>query len=161
MKKLLYIIPLFLIFLSWSFLSKDVDIEKEKEEVLKTVLAHNKSWTVLEDLNEQAKYIQENIIMITPGDRDPIIGREAYLKGYKKWNNAAKVHFFKELNPIVKLSENMRSAVVFYNIDMAYNYNGEEKTFQGRDFFFLTKESGKWLIMANEYSRYPEKDGDE
>lgn len=161
MKKLLLLImPVLLLFCSWSFFKGGADMEKEKEEVLNTVLAHYKSWTVLEDLSEQSKYIQDDIIMITPGEKDPIIGKEAYLKGYEKWNNAAEVHFFKELNPIVKLSKNMSSAVVFYNIDMAFNYNGEEKTFQGRDLFFLTKEDGKWLIMANEYSRHPEKEGE-
>ncbi|MCP4726167.1 MAG: hypothetical protein GY863_14075, partial [bacterium] len=43
----------------------------------------------------------------------------------------------------------------------SFNYNGEEKTFRGRDLFFLVLEDGKWLITANEYSPFPDKEGEE
>ena len=157
-KNILIILVLF----SCVFCSKNAgNIEKIKSEVLETVKAHNKAWTVLEDLEEQGKYIHDNITFITPGDHSPFEGKEAYLTSYREWYDAAKVHFFSELEPRAYLSENLKSAVVIYYIDMAFNYKGEEQTFKGRDLFFLTWENGKWLIMANEYSPFPEKEGEE
>ena len=61
----------------------------------------------------------------------------------------------------VKIFANGTSAVVTYCIDMAFIYNGKEASFKGRDLFFLVKENGKWLIAANEFSPFPEKEGEE
>ena len=136
--------------------NKNEDVKMIKDTVWATVKAHNRSWTVLEDLNEQAKYIHDDILIITPSDKHPIMGKKEYLASYKKWNDAAMVHFFKEIDPKINIFGDGTSAVVVYEADMAYNYNGKEGTFKGRDMFFLVKEKGKWLIAANQFSSFPD-----
>ncbi|MCP4727291.1 MAG: nuclear transport factor 2 family protein, partial [bacterium] len=158
---MLMIAALFTVFLSCNTNYDNRDMEELKSEVWNTVKKHNESWTVLEDLNEQEKYIHDDIVFITPGDEFPIEGKQAYLDGYKGWIDSADVHYFRELEHKVRISGNGTAAVVSYYIDMSFNYNGEEKTFRGRDLFFLVLEDGKWLITANEYSPFPDKEGEE
>ncbi len=140
--------------------SDNFDIQALEDDVWQVVKAHNKSWTVLEDLDEQAKYIHDDIVFINPEDRYPVNGKAAYREGYNKWIKAAEVHFFKELDHKVRIMGNGKGAVVTYNIDMSFNYEGKENTFKGRDLFFLVKENKKWFIAANEFSPYPKKNSD-
>jgi ketosteroid isomerase-like protein len=143
------------IILAFACSKNENSLEKVKDEIWQTVLSHNKSWAELEDLNEQGKYIHENIIFVKPGDKNPIEGKKAYLEDYQKWMDAAEVHFFKELNPRIKIYCKRTSAVVYYDIDMAFTYEGKEETFKGREMMFLVKENDKWLLVSDKFSAYP------
>ncbi|MFC1564464.1 nuclear transport factor 2 family protein [candidate division KSB1 bacterium] len=130
-----------------------------ESKIWQVVQAHNKAWTVLEDLDEQMKYVHDDIVFITPSDKYPIEGKDAYIESYENWINSAEVHFFKELDHKVRITGNGTSAIVTYNIDMSFLYNGEEAAFQGRDMMFLIFERGKWLIAADVYSPFPKEEG--
>jgi ketosteroid isomerase-like protein len=127
---------------------------KIKAEVLETVYAHNKAWTELEDLNEQKKYVHENIVFISPPYKKPITGKEEYLNNYKEWIDHATVHHFKEVNPDVKLYNNGLFAIVTYEIDMSFDYDDEKiPEWHGIDQMTLIKENGKWQITSDMYAK--------
>jgi len=134
------------------------DAEKIKSEVLETVYAHNKAWTELEDINEQKKYVHENIIFISPPYKKPIIGAKEYLRSYQEeWMDHAKVHHFKEVNPEVRLYNNGTFAIVTYEIDMSFDYDDSKvPEWHGIDKMTLVKENGKWLITSDMFAKQTE-----
>ncbi len=72
--KYLYLILLVLVF-GCSTKSNSINEEKIKEEVWNTVLAHNHSWAVLEDISELEKYVADSIISISPPFREVLKGK--------------------------------------------------------------------------------------
>ena len=137
--------------------NKNCDTEKIKTEVLETVYAHNKAWTKLEDINEQKKYIHENIVFLAPPYKEPIRGKKEYLNSYKEWMDHATVHHFKEVDPEVYLYCNGKFAIVTYKIDMAFNFDDTKvPEWYGIDKMTLVKENGKWLITSDMYAKQKE-----
>jgi len=135
-----------------------IDPEKTKAEVLKTVYAHNKAWTELEDINEQKKYVHENIIFISPPYRKPISGSKEYLRSYQEdWMDHATVHHFKEIEPQVNLYNDGKFALVTYKIDMAFDYDSTSvPEWHGIDHMTLVNENGKWLITSDVFAKEKE-----
>ena len=135
--------------------TQNYNAEKIKAEVLEAVYAHNKAWSELEDINEQKKYVHEDIISISPPFKKPLIGKEKYLKSYQEeWMDHATVHHFKELNVNVQLYCNGLSAIVTFKIDMAFDFDDiKVSEWYGYDMMTLVKENGKWLITSDMFAK--------
>ncbi|MCK5146992.1 nuclear transport factor 2 family protein [bacterium] len=135
--------------------TQSYDTAKIKAEVLETVYAHNRAWAELEDINEQKKYVHENIVFISPPYKKPITGKEEYLNSYQKdWMDHATVHHFNELDPDVKLYCNGLFAIVTFEIDMAFDLDDTKvPEWHGYDKMTLVKENGKWLITSDMYAQ--------
>ena len=158
MKILFFLMGILIMILIACNQTQNYDAAKIKAEVLETVYAHNKAWTKSEDLNEQKKYVHENIIFISPPYKKPIVGAKEYLRSYKEdWMDHATVHHFKEVNPDVKLYNNGLFAIVTYEIDMAFDYDDTKvPEWHGIDKMTLVKENGKWLITSDMYAKQKE-----
>lgn len=157
MRILLFFIGVFFMLLTACNQSEQYDSEKIKNEVLKTVYAHNKAWTELEDLTEQKKYVHENIVFISPPYKKPKTGINEYLNDYKDWMNRATVHHFKEIEPDVKIYNDSLFAIVTYKIDMTFDYDDEKiPVWKGIDHMTLVKEKGKWLITSDMFAKQTE-----
>ena len=157
MKILVISIGVFIMILIACNQTNNYDTVKFKAEVLETVTAHNKAWTKLEDLNEQKKYVHENIVFLAPPYKEPIRGKKEYLISYKEWMDHATVHHFKEVNPEVYLYCNGKFAIVTYKIDMAFNFDDTKvPEWYGIDKMTLVKENGKWLITSDMYAKQKE-----
>ncbi len=124
------------------------------KEVWETVKAHNKAWSELEDINEQLKYIHDEVVFIKPPFKEIIKGKEKYKKDYETWMQHAKVDYFHEVTPDIKIYGDGNFAVVTYNIDMAFTYDDEVvDDWKGADMITLVKENNKWLIVSDMYAR--------
>ncbi len=158
MKTLIFLLGVLLMILNSCNKNEKYDIDKTKSEVLKTVYAHNKAWTKLEDIKEQKKYVHENIIFISPPYKKPIKGAREYLKNYKEdWMDHATVHHFKEVNPEVTLFNNGLFAVVTYEIEMSFDYDDTKVSeWHGIDQMTLVKENGKWVITSDMFAKRTE-----
>ncbi len=157
-KKHLILISVFAyMILSFQNSSETKKMNSIEEEIWKSVKAHNRAWAVLEDPVEQAKFVHESILLITPSEREPFDGKESYMESYKNWYKAVKVHHLREKDPIIRIFAEGKAAVVYYTAEMSFNYIGNENTFKGRDLMFLVYEKGKWLIAADKFSSFPEK----
>jgi len=133
--------------------NNNYETEKLKEEIWQTVLAHNKAWALDENMEEQMKHVHPDIVSVAPPFIEKISGIEDYRKGYKSWYDHAKVHSFKELNPLINIY-NGTFAVVVFNIEMSFNY--DEQLFdgwKGMDTMTLVKVNGKWLITSDMFAR--------
>ncbi len=136
--------------------SKTVQNEEQvKKEVWETVKSHNIAWSQLEDLTELEKYVDENIISISPPFKEPIYGKKAYLDGYQSWFDHAQVDYFRETNPQIQLYLNGTMAMVTFEIDMAFDYDDQHTPdWKGRDVMTLKFENGQWLLISDLFVQY-------
>ncbi len=131
--------------------------ETVTKEVWETVKAHNMAWSVSQDIDEQLRYVYNDILFVKPPFNKILSGKDMYREDYENWMLHAKVNYFKEVDPVINIYNNGTSALVTYYIDMSYKYDGEDvNDWKGIDMMTLTKENGKWLIISDMYARYLE-----
>ena len=89
-------------------------------EVWETVKAHNIAWSVSEDIDEQLKYVHDDILFVSPPFNKIRSGKDKYKESYKNWMLHAEVNHFKEIAPVIKIYNSGNSALVTYYIDMSF-----------------------------------------
>ncbi|MDR2697517.1 MAG: nuclear transport factor 2 family protein [Holophagales bacterium] len=123
-----------------------------KVEIWSMILAMNDVWTK-GNPDELVNYFHANMVAVTPTSRHRVEGGPACIEGWKSFTGAAKIHYWRELNPVIHVYEN--AAVVAYDFDMSFDMNGNTIQQAGRDLFFVVKENGHWLAVADQFSAYP------
>ena len=133
---------------------RQFDVDSATQEVLQTIRAHNKAWTELEDADEQAKYVHDDIIFVSPPYHEPTTGKKAYMEDYQEWYDSAKVHYFKEVNPEVVFHCDGKYALVTYQIDMSFDFGDQTVDhWQGMNMTTLVYDGGRWLIVSDMYAK--------
>ena len=128
---------------------------KMKEDVWRTIQKMNRAWVVEGDADKLKKYFHKDMVAITATDRERLEGRDACIASWKRFVEAAKIHYWKEIDPRVQIYGNGRFAVVTYYFDMSFDIGGQTIKLGGRDMFALVNEDGKWWIVADQFSAYP------
>ena len=132
-----------------------MDESKIKEEVWATIQALNRLWTVEKRAEGLKDYFHERMVAITPTDRLRREGGRACVAGWKGFTEAATIHHWKEIDPQIELFGNGAFAVVTYYFDMSFTMGGQRIDLGGRDMFFFVKESGRWWVVADQFSPNP------
>lgn len=128
--------------------------EETKTEILNVVKSHNKAWAQLEDIHLQMKYVHPNILSISPPYTKVTQGIEEYKAGYLDWMKHAKVHYFKELDPVVTVLGDSKTAFVTFNIEMSFDFDSVLiENWKGIDFMTLVKENDQWKIISDMYAK--------
>ena len=123
-----------------------------KQEIWGTVRAMNDAWTK-GNPDDLAKYFHQDMVAITATDRNRLDGGAACIDGWKGFANAARIHRWEEIDPVIHVYGN--SAVVAYNFDMSFDMGGQTISMGGRDMFLFVKENGRWWAVADQFSSYP------
>ena len=123
-----------------------------KNEVWETLRRLNDCWTK-GDGKELVDYFHENMVAITPSDRERRVGKADCVAGWVGFAKMAKTHYWHEIDPQIQIYGN--TAVVTYYFDMAFEMNGQLIKMGGRDMFVFAKEDGKWWAVADQFSPYP------
>ncbi|MBF0591636.1 MAG: DUF4440 domain-containing protein [Nitrospirae bacterium] len=126
-----------------------------KEEVWTTIQTLNRLWTIENRPDELTQYFHKNMVAISATDRLRLEGREACVAAWKKFTQAAKIHYWKETDPQIELFGNNTFAIVTYYFDMSFEMGGQTIKTGGRDMFALVNEDGKWWAVADQFSPYP------
>src|SRR3989338_5566090 len=110
-----------------------------QEEIWQTIQAVNRAWTTDHQPEKLNDYFHENMIAITPTDKERREGREACVAGWTAFAKMTTVHFFKEIDPSIDVYGNEQFAVVTYYFDMSFTVHGSSvaMTMGGRDMFSL------------------------
>ncbi len=133
------------------------DENKIKENVWQTIQAMNRAWTVKGDVDDLKNYFHNDMVAITPTARERLEGKDACIAGWKSFVETTKIHHWKENDPKVQIYGNGKFAVVTYYFDMAFDMNGQTIKMGGRDMLALVEENGKWWIVADQFSPYPQR----
>jgi len=123
-----------------------------KQEIWATVRAMNDAWTK-GNPDDLAQFFHRDMVAITATERNRLNGGAACIAGWKGFANAAHIHRWVEIDPVIHVYGN--SAVVAYNFDMSFDMGGQTINMGGRDMFFFVKENDKWWAVADQFSPYP------
>lgn len=128
-----------------------------KKEVWETVQALNKLWAVDGKVDGLNNYFHSDMVAITPTDRERLEGKDKCIGGWEAFLEVAKVNYMKEIDPKIQLYCGGMTAVVTYYYDMSVEMGGRTVELGGRDMFVLVNEDGKWLVVADQFSPYPQE----
>ncbi len=123
-----------------------------KQEVWQTLRALNDAWT-RGDPARLSDYFHPDMVAITATDRERLVGREACLASWQNFARAARIHHWREIEPMIQLYGD--TAVVTYYFDMAFDMGGSRIELGGRDMFVFVRERGRWWAVADQFSPYP------
>jgi len=127
--------------------------DQVKQEVWQTLRALNDAWTKGKP-DGLKKYFHKDMVAITATERERLEGREACFASWNNFVKAAKIHYWKELDPKIQIYGN--TAVVTYYFDMSFDMGGQTVKLGGRDMFVFVKEGEKWWAVADQFSPYPQ-----
>lgn len=133
-----------------------MNAEKTTEEIISTIRSMNRCWTAGWNEDEFRQYIHRDAVAIAPSTPGRLLGRDAYVSGWRAFCEAAVIHEWRETDHLVQLYTGGKSAVVTYLFSITFVIAGQKQTMQGRDMFFLVKEGRKWLVAADQFSPEPQ-----
>ncbi|MCK9620826.1 MAG: nuclear transport factor 2 family protein [Methylobacter sp.] len=124
-----------------------------QQEVWATVRALNDAWTQ-GNPDDLVHYFHRDMVAITATDRLRREGGADCIAGWKGFAEVARIHRWQEIDPIIHVYGD--AAVVAYYYDIAFDMNGQTMNLGGRDMFFLVKEDGRWWVVADQFSSFPD-----
>jgi uncharacterized protein (TIGR02246 family) len=127
-------------------------MSRDKREVLDMVEAMNRCWTA-GDPGELARYFHEHVVAVTPGDRLPLVGREACVAAWSAYARGTRILSWRTQDVRVRLHGD--AAVVTYLYEMDCERGGEHLRPAGRDLMVLARQRGCWQVVADSSSPYP------
>jgi len=130
-------------------------MDKIQKEILELIQEMNRKWTVEKNADELKNYFHKDMVAITATDQKRIEGGEKCVAGWKSFSENTKIHFWKESEPKIQVYGEDKFAIVTYYFDMSFDMGGQTINMKGRDMFSLINENGKWLVVADQYSQFP------
>lgn len=121
----------------------------------KTIRGMNRCWTEVWDETRFREYIHPDAVAIVPTTPGCLEGRDAYVAGWRGFVEAATIHSWTENDLRVRIHASGSSAVVTYLFTISFSMGGQAMTMKGRDMFFLVREAGRWLVVADQFSPEP------
>lgn len=121
-------------------------------EVWNFIQELNRVWTVKNEPEKLKDYFHRDMIAMTHVDNFRVMGGEACVAGWKGFCDNAKIHFWKEFEPLVSVFGDGLFAVVSYRFEMSFDMNGHTINMKGRDMFSVVKENGRWWVVSDQYS---------
>ncbi len=126
-----------------------------EQEVWQTIQKLNRLWTVENKPDELVHFFHDTMIAITPSSPFRIEGKDACVESWKYFSENTKIHYWKATNPKIELYGKEKFAIVAYYFEMSFDMGGKTVDMKGRDMFSLVKENDKWLVVANQFSQFP------
>ncbi len=133
-----------------------MDESKTKEAVWQTIQDLNRVWTVEGDADKLKDYFHQNMVAISPTHRERLEGRDACIAAWRAFIRLAKVLYWKEINPHIQIYGEGKAAIVTYYFEMSFDMGGQLIKSSGRDMFMLVNENGKWWVVGDQFSPYPQ-----
>jgi hypothetical protein len=128
------------------------NIQKQIWEVIREM---NRKWTAEKNAEELKNYFHKDMVAVTATNRKRIEGRENCVASWKNFSDNAKIHFWKESEPKIQVYGKDEFAIVNYYFDMSFDMGGQTMNMKGRDMLSLVNEDGKWWIVADQFSAFP------
>jgi ketosteroid isomerase-like protein len=132
-----------------------MDRSAREQEVVAAVREMNRLWTETWDEEGFARFIHPDAVAIAPATPGRLVGRDAYVAGWKGFVQATTIHEWKESGHRVSFFCRGSCAVLTYFFTIRFILGGQETEMKGRDMFTLVKQDGRWLVVADQFSPEP------
>lgn len=131
--------------------------DEKKAEVWNTVQTINSLWTTTENLDSLELFFHPDMIVIFPALKE-MNGRDEVMGMYRTYTELAETLSFQAQTPLIQLYNNNTTAVVTYPYELEIRLeDGSSRKATGRDVYTLVYEKGRWIAVAQHYSRYQSK----
>ncbi|MFA5331080.1 MAG: nuclear transport factor 2 family protein [Methanoregula sp.] len=132
-----------------------MDETEQTTEVLAAIREMNRLWTETWDETAFRKFIHPDAVAMVPSAPGRMVGRDAYVAGWRGFAEAVKIHEWKETDHRVHFFCRGTCAVLTYFFTIRFTMGGHEIVTKGRDMFTLVKQGGRWLVAADQFSPEP------
>jgi ketosteroid isomerase-like protein len=132
-----------------------MDQTAEIHAIETTIREMNRCWTETWDEPRFREYIHPDAVAVVPTIPGRLLGRDAYVSGWRGFVEAATIHAWNESGHHIRIYASGSCAVVTYLFSVSFTMGGQRMTMKGRDMFFLVRESGRWLVVADQFSPEP------
>jgi ketosteroid isomerase-like protein len=126
-----------------------------EREVWAMVQALNRAWTSDAQPERLVDYFAEEMIAITPTDRERRTGRADCVAGWTDFVRSARILRFVEKNVQVLMLADGAAAVVAYDFEIDWEAGGRRIAMTGRDLMTLERRGERWWLVADHYSPFP------
>jgi len=127
----------------------------EMHAIKTTLREMNRCWTESWNETRFREYIHPEAVAIVPTTPGVLEGRDAYIAGWSGFVEAATIHAWNESDHRIRIHADGSCAVATYRFSISFTVSGQPVTMMGRDMFFLVRESGRWLVVADQFSPEP------
>ena len=127
--------------------------DQDKQEVWETIRALNDTWTK-GNPDDLAGHFHNDMVAIVPPVRERLNGRDACVASWKGFAQTAKILGWCEIDPQIEIHG--PTAIVTCYYEMSCEMDGESISLAGRDMMVLHKKKGKWWVIADQFSPYPQ-----
>ena len=125
--------------------------DPQKNEVWSLVRALNDAWTK-EKGERLSEYFHPRMVAITPVDRHRLKGAVQCIQGWQAFAQASTIHSWREDDPDIELFGDTAVVTYYYVMDVTMGPNRLNLT--GRDMLVVKKETGRWWLIADQFSGY-------
>ena len=118
----------------------------EQREIWDLIRRSNRAW-LAGAAHEVASLFDEQAVVIAPGLKDRLLGREAIVRSYEEYVHHARTHAFEELEHFIDVFGD--TAVATYRFTVRYTLNGEEEERDetGQETLVLRHGPGGWKVI--------------
>ena len=117
---------------------------KQENELIQVIKSINQSW-LKGKTGDIAGFLHKDIVTTDSLLNVLIKGKDDCIKSYDDFNADAKTHRYKEKDFIVNTFG--ATATVQYTFEISYTMHCKEYNETGKDYYVLTNEKGKWLVV--------------
>ncbi|MFA6225441.1 MAG: nuclear transport factor 2 family protein [Methanoregula sp.] len=132
-----------------------MDQTTEIQAIETTIREMNRCLTETWDEVRFREYIHPEAVAIVPTTPGCLEGRDAYVAGWRGFVRAVTIHAWNESDHRIRIHASGSSAVVTYLFTISFSMAGQPVTMKGRDMFFLVRDAGRWLVVADQFSPEP------
>jgi ketosteroid isomerase-like protein len=132
-----------------------MDQSAEMQAIETTIREMNRCWTESWDETRFREYIHPEAVAIVPTTPGVLEGRDAYVAGWRGFVEAVTIHSWNESDHRIRIYAGGSCAVATYRFSISFTISGQPVTMIGRDMFFLVRVSGRWLVVADQFSPEP------
>jgi ketosteroid isomerase-like protein len=100
-----------------------------------------------------AAHVHEDVVMVPPGDGEPVVGRDAFVQSYADFGAAATVHSFAAGVP--RIDHWGATAVARCPFSIDYEIPSGRYREQGFDLLVLTETDAGWKVCWRTMSSAP------
>ncbi len=117
-------------------------LETETQKTVWQIVVYiNHAWSKGQ-VGDLRNYLREDMVIVTPGLQDRIVGREACVNSFQEFRNQATIHSYHESDAAVDVFGNM--AVATYRWEIVYDMDGQSYQETGGDLFVFVREDAGW-----------------
>jgi uncharacterized protein (TIGR02246 family) len=118
--------------------------EAVREAVATAMREMNRAW-MEGNAHDMERLVHPDVVMILPGFAGRVVGREAFIGGFRDFSENATVLQFREDDPQVDVVGG--TAVVSVAYEMTYERSGGRYRATGRDMWVFEKRDRSWLAV--------------